>query len=298
MKSLAAYIMQGRIQAMIAASCLALLSLKYPPVSVVSSASVALVTLRRGGYEGLYILGCAALAAGLMGFFILGNFQFAVAYVMVLWLPIWLISIVLREGRHLSLAVEIAVILGVIGVIAAHSFMVDPTATWKQILIQMAPATAPVDNTQRTIEILSRYMTGIIAAGSVIGLLLGLFLGRWWQAILYNPGGFRQEFLSLSTRPGFTLSTLLIIGMAFTNVGMISDMAKNISIVLVVHHIFIGAAILHTVFSGKSLSRYSVPVLYVVMILIPHTLLAVALIGLTDRLLNLRKNKFEPTDAK
>jgi hypothetical protein len=290
--------MQGRMQAMIAASCLALLSLKYPPVSVVSSASVALVTLRRGGSEGLYILGCAAIDAGLMGFFILGNFQFALGYVMVLWLPIWLISIVLREGRHLSLAVEIAVLLGVLGVIAIYSFMADPTATWKQVLIQMAPANATAENTQRTIETISRYMTGAVAAGSVVGLLLGLFLGRWWQAILYNPGGFRQEFLSLTTRPRYTLGTLLVIGIAMANIGVISDVARNISIVLVVHHTFIGAAILHTVFSAKRLGRYIVPMLYVTMILIPHTLLAVALVGLTDMLLNLRKNKFEPTDAK
>jgi hypothetical protein len=290
--------MQGRLQAMIAASCLALLSLKYPPVSVVSSASVALVTLRRGGSEGLYVLGCAGLAAGLMGFFILGNFQFALAYVMVLWLPVWLISIVLREGRYLSLSVEIAVLLGILGIIAVHSFMADPTATWKQILIHMAPPTAPLGNTQRTIEMLSHYMTGIVAAGSVVGLVLGLFLGRWWQAILYNPGGFRQEFLSLTTRPRYTIGTLLVIGIALANMGAISVIARNISIVLITHYAFIGTAIVHTLLATKKQGRYLIPGLYIVMVLIPHTLLIIALVGLTDILLNLRKNKLVPTDAK
>lgn len=283
---------------MIAASCLALLSLKYPPVSVVSSASVALVTLRRGGSEGLYVLGCAALAAGMMGFFIVGNFQFALAYVMVLWLPVWLISIVLREGRYLSLSVEIAVLLGILGVIAVHSFMADPTATWKQILIQMALPTAPLGNTQRTIEMLSHYMTGIVAAGSVVGLVLGLFLGRGWQAMLYNPGGFRQEFLSLTTRPRYTIGTLLVIGIALANMGVISVIARNISIVLITHYAFIGTAILHMLLSTKKQGRYLVPGLYIVMVLIPHTLLIIALVGLTDILLNLRKNKLVPTDAK
>ena len=283
---------------MIAASCLALLSLKYPPVSVVSSASVALVTLRRGGSEGLYVLGCAALAAGSMGFFILGNFQFALAYVMVLWLPIWLISIVLREGRYLSLAVEIAVLLGILGIVAVHGLISDPTAIWKQILIQMAPPTAPLANTQRTIEMLSHYMTGIVAAGSVVGLVLGLFLGRGWQAMLYNPGGFRQEFLSLTTHPRYTLGTLLVIGMALANMGALSVMARNISIVLITHYTFIGAAILHALSAAKKQGRYLVPGVYMVMVLIPHTLLLVALVGLTDRLFNLRKNKLVPTGAK
>lgn len=298
MKYLATYIMQGRMQAMIAASSLALLSLMFPPVSVVSSASVALVTLRRGASEGLYVLGCAALAAGLLGFFIIGNFQFALAYVLVLWLPIWLISIVLREGQHLSLAVEIAIFLGILGVIGVYIFIADPTAMWKQVLIQMTPANAPIENTRRTIEMLSHYMTGVIAAGSVVGLLFGLFLGRWWQAVLYNPGGFKQEFLSLMTRPRYTLGTLIVIAIALLNVGVISDMASNLCVVLTVLYLLIGTAILHTVFANKSLARYIVPMFYVTMILIPHTLLAVALVGLSDLWLNLRKNKFEPTDAK
>ena len=53
------------MQAMLVASSLALLSLMMPPVSVVSSATVALVTLRRGAYEGLYVSGCSSLAAAL-----------------------------------------------------------------------------------------------------------------------------------------------------------------------------------------------------------------------------------------
>ncbi len=84
MNFLANYIMRGRIQAMIVASTLALLSLMMPPVSVVSSATIALVTLRRGGYEGLTILGCSSVAVGLLGFLILGNFQFALLYVILI----------------------------------------------------------------------------------------------------------------------------------------------------------------------------------------------------------------------
>ena len=101
MNFLATYIMKGRIQAMIMASTLALMSLIMPPVSVLSSATVALVTLRLGAYEGLSILGCSSLAAGILGFFATGSFQFAIMYVLVLWLPVWIISIILREGRHL-----------------------------------------------------------------------------------------------------------------------------------------------------------------------------------------------------
>ena len=291
MNFLANYIMRGRIQAMIVASTLALLSLMMPPVSVVSSATIALVTLRRGGYEGLTILGCSSVAVGLLGFLILGNFQFALLYVMVLWLPAWLISIVLREGRHLSLAVEIAVLIGVIGVFGFYLYVAEPVEMWKAVLTQMIPADAPVVDIQRTIDTLAHYMPGIIAAGSVFGLLFGLFLGRWWQSNLYNPGGFRLEFLSLDAKPRLCIASLAIVATAFISTGTIAEIAWNISILLFVLYTVIGTAILHSVFLTKKLARYMVAMLYITLFLIPHAMLLVVLIGLSDPWLNLRKKK-------
>ncbi len=276
---------------MIVASTLALLSLIMPPVSVVSSAAVALVTLRRGAFEGLFILICSSVAAGLLGFLALGNYQFALLYVMVLWLPVWLISIVLREGRHLSLALEIAILIGVLGVIGFYLYASEPTDMWKAVLAQMVPADAPVADIQRTIDALAHYMTGIVAAGSVFGLLFGLFLGRWWQANLYNPGGFRQEFLSLDTKPRLSIATIAIVAIAWAIPGQISEIAWNISILLFVLYAVSGTAVLHTVFADMKLARYIVPMLYITLFLIPHAMLLVALVGLSDPWLNLRKKK-------
>jgi hypothetical protein len=286
---LAAYIMRGRLQAMIVASTLALLSLIIPPVSIVSSATVALVTLRRGAFDGFSVLGCSTIAAGLLGFFLIGNFQFALLYVMVLWIPVWLISIVLREGRHLSLAVEIAILLGILGVIGFYLTIDEPVAMWKQVLVQMIPANAPVENIQNTIDLLAHFMTGVVAAGSVFGLLFGLFLGRWWQALLFNPGGFKEEFLSLKTQPRLALGSAAIVVFALATKGAASEIAFNIAIPLFVLYTFIGSAILHTVFASMKQSRYIVPMFYLTVFLIPHVMLPVAVVGLIDPWLDLRK---------
>jgi len=277
------------MQAMLVASSLALLSLMMPPVSVVSSATVALVTLRRGAYEGLYVLGCSSLAAALLGFLALGNFQFALLYVMVLWLPVWLISIILREGQHLSLAVEIAVLIGIVCVIGFYLYAPDPVTLWKAVLSQMIPADVPVADIQRTIDILVHYMTGVIAAGSVFGLLFGLFLGRWWQANLYNPGGFRQEFLSLSTKPRISIGAIVVLIIAVTSPVGTSEIAWNVCILLFVLFTVIGVAVLHYAFSMMKLGRYMVPMFYITLFLIPHAMLIVGLVGLSDPWLNLRK---------
>jgi len=294
---LATYIMRGRVQAMIVASSLALLSLMMPPVSVVSSATVALVTLRRGAFEGLYVLVCSSVAAGLLGFLALGNYQFALLYVIVLWVPVWLISIVLREGRHLSLAVEIAILIGILGVIGFYLYASEPAAIWKAVLLQMVPADAPIADIQRTIDVLAHYMTGVVAAGSVFGLLFGLFLGRWWQANLYNPGGFKQEFLSLDTKPRLSIATVAVAAIALASPGVISEIAWNVTILLFVLYTVTGTSVLHTVFAGMKLGRYMVPMLYITLLLIPHAMLLVALIGLSDPWLDLRNKKSNQSNA-
>jgi hypothetical protein len=295
MDILAAYIMRGRMQAMIVASSLALLSLIIPPVSIVSSATVALVSLRKGAAEGLYVLGCSSLAAGLLGLLLLGNYQFALIYAMVLWLPVWLIAIVLRESQQLSLAVEIAVLLGVIAVVGVYLYNTDVPSMWNAVFAQMLPANlptdAPMEDFKRTVDVLAHYMTGMVAAGSVFSLLFGLFLGRWWQANLYNPGGFKKEYLALGTQPRLAIGSMSVVIIALISSGVLAEAAWNACILLFVLYSVIGAAVLHTLFATMKQARYTVPMLYVTLFLIPHALLIVAVIGLADAWLNLRKNK-------
>lgn len=273
---------------MIVASALVLVSLVMPPVSIVSSASVALVTLRRGAIEGLIVLACSTAIAAIFGFFLLGNYQFVLLYGMALWVPVWLISIVLREGRYLSLAVEIAVLMGVMGVVGFYLYDVEAAVMWKNILSQMVPPNAPVEDVQHTLGVLSHYMTGIVAAAAVFGLLFGLFLGRWWQALLYNPGGFRQEFLSLNTHPRLAIGSIVVIVIASLSSGVISEVSWNVAILLFVLYTFIGTAVLHTLFASMKMSRFIVPMFYVTLFLIPHAMLPVALVGLSDTWMNLR----------
>ncbi len=289
--------MRGRIQAMIVATSLAILSLMMPPVSVLSSATVGLVTLRLGAKEGLTVLGCSSLATAVLGFFVIDSFQFALMYVMVLWLPVWIISIVLRETRSLFLTIEIAVWVGVIGVVGFYLYDAEPAILWKAMLSQMIPAEVPIVDLQQKIDMLVHYMTGVIAAGSVCGLLFGLFLSRWWQANLYNPGGFRQEFLFLQCKSRLSIVTFAIVGLAYLTSGIVSEIAWNTTILLFVLFSVTGTAVLHTVFSKMKLDRYTVPMLYITLFLIPHAFLIVALVGLSDPWLNLRKIKIESTHA-
>jgi hypothetical protein len=300
---LAAYIMKGRLQAMTVAAALALLSLAFPPVSIVSSASVALVTLRRGAKEGLYVLLCACLAAAVLSIFLKIGYQFALLYGLVLWTPVWLISIVLREGKHLGMAIELAVVLGVVAVLGFYLYQPQPAQIWGGVLAVMmqpmldAKPEVPVEQIKQSAQVFAHFMTGAIAAGSVYGLLFGLFLARWWQAALYNPGGFRAEFLALKGHAKLAVATMVLVAVAILSSGMVAEIGWNMLLVLFVLYTFIGTAVLHACFSVMKGSRFMVPILYLTLVLIPHVMVIIAICGLTDNWLNLR-NKISNQTAE
>jgi hypothetical protein len=300
---LAAYIMKGRMQAMMVAAALALLSLAFPPASIVSSASVALVTLRRGGKEGLYVLVCACLAAAVLSLFLSIGYQFALLYGLVLWTPVWLISIVLREGRNLGVAIEIAVLLGVVAVLGFYVYQSQPAQVWGGVLTVMmqpmleANPDVPVEQIKQSAQAFAHFMTGAIAAGSVYGLLFGLFLARWWQAALYNPGGFRAEFLAMKGHGKLSMATILLVALAALSSGVLAEISWNMVLVLFVLYTFIGTAVLHASFAVMKGRRFMVPFLYLTLVLIPHVMVIIAVIGLTDNWLNLR-NKISNKTAE
>ena len=287
---------------MLVAASLALLSLIIPPVSIVSSASVSLVTLRRGAAEGLLVLLSACAAAAALGVLVIGNYQFALGYGVVLWLPVWLISVVLREGRHLSLALEIAVLLGAAAVVGFYLYEPEPSMLWKGVLGSMiepmlAMPDAPVEQLKQSLDVVAHYMTGIVAAGSVSGLFLGLLLGRWWQSSLYNPGGFRKEFLALRAQPRLALGSVVVIAVALIAGGMPGEMAWNITILLFVLYTFIGTAVLHVLISAMKAKWILLPAFYLLIFIIPHALLPVAFIGIGDTWLNLRDKFFNQSSV-
>ena len=284
---LATYIMRGRWQAIFVTIGLAFLSLFMPPISIVSSAAVGLVTLRLGAYEGLTVFGIALTTLGTLGILV-GNVEFALLYGVVLWLPIWVLAILLRAGRRLALAIESAVLLGGVGIVSFYLFKPDAVGMWKSLLMQMAPPNTSLDM-QPQFESIAHYMTGIIAAGTVFGWIFALFMARWWQAQLYNPDGFRTEYLGLSTSPRLALGSLSLISIAMLSSGGIAELAWNLSILVFVLYTFVGTAILHSLLAPLKQGRYLVIGFYMTVFLIPHLLVPVATIGVADAWLNLRQ---------
>lgn len=296
---LAAYLMRGRMQAIIAASTLALLSLLFPPFSVIlfgimSIAAVGLVTLRKGAFEGGLVLIASTAAAAVLGGLAIGNYPLVIGYGMGLWVPVFLIATLLRMGGRLSLSLEVATLLGMLGVAGFYIIHDAPAAVWlenmKHMLEPMLEAAPPeIDRAEieRRLETVSHYMTGSAAAVAVAVWTMGLVLARWWQSLLYNPGGFRDEYLALRIGSKAAYGCLVFIVLGVT--GALPELSWNILQPAGVLYLMAGTAVCHCLLSVARGKRFLLPAMYILMFFIPYVQLLVALVGFSDTWLDLRR---------
>ena len=199
MQALASFVMRGRSQAAAVALSAAVLSLFLPPLGLISSAIVVLVTLRRGLTEGLYVWLIAGVAAAPLAYIGLGSPAPALGFVLLLWMPVWLLSALLGYTRSFSVAVQAATLIGFMVILGVHLWTDDPTIHWIQLMEPMRQGLVegqliPETGSEALIAGLAQWMTGAFAASLYFQCILALMLGRWWQALLYNPGGFGDEF--------------------------------------------------------------------------------------------------------
>lgn len=292
MRALADFIMRGYPQAALVAAASALLSLLLPLFGLVSGAVIALFTLRRGPQEGALLGGLATLGVALLGALALGTPWPAFGVLVVLWLPVWGLAVLLRLSRSLSLTVAAAGLVGALVVVMIHALVADPPAAWMEFL-------GPFQETLARDEVLepqvaealfatvARWMTGAFGAGLVLQWLLGLFLGRWWQALLYNPGGFGAEFrdLRLHRILGILgLVILLALGLA-RGPGLVADLL----VVLLPLYLLQGLAVVHQVRLARGLGPGWLFAVYAALVVfMPHAALFLACLGLIDIWADLR----------
>lgn len=206
LRGLADYSMSGRRQA----ATVAILFGLIPMLNVLSGAVVALVTLRRGVAEGLLVLLWAALPAGLQ--WLVGDSSALFMIVAAL-----LSAALLRASESWSKTLALLVFLAWL---TQLSLPLQPTyvAQVSEVIEQM------MDEGQ-TVQLAAEGEVAMATSEEVVTLLLrfyGLYhfvifmlslcIARHWQALLYNPGGFRQEFHALRLDPrlaGFLLALLL-----------------------------------------------------------------------------------------
>ena len=199
MRKIAAFIMAGRLQAVTVAVLLAILSVMAPPLTLLSGSVVALVALRRGGTQALLVIGWGTALLGLLSLGLFGQIQLGLIYGLVQWLPVLVFALLLRRTASWAMVMQVLGLVGVAGVLAAHVLYPDIAQFWQSVLqvsLQDTLQRVGMNAKQASdaIRHMAQYFTGIFAISLALSISLSLMLGRAWQAMLYNPGGFREEF--------------------------------------------------------------------------------------------------------
>ena len=282
MLAFAGYIMRGHAQAILVALVAGILSVLLPPLSYIGGAALALVTLRKGALGGGTDVAITSLGMALVLPLLLeGSPWFGLWYALGLWLPIWILAIVLRRTISMSITLASAAGMGVMMVVAAYVMIADPAAWWRNTLefflqqaVQSGVEIPDMAAAKNVIETASEVMTGMVAAVVLGGYLFGIFLARWWQSLLFNPGGFRAEVLNLKLDRSGAIVVLAAMIATMVNLGGLGPMFTEIVVVLLFLCSIFGVALIHHIVERRKMSAMWLVALYILSIfLLPQVVI-------------------------
>ena len=304
MRSLAAFAMRSRSGAALAAATGAVLFWLFPPFLIAATAVLALVTLRRGALEGALIGLAAGAAATGLTWLAFGRPSPMLQVLLPCWSMAWLLALVLRATVSLSRTFQAAAVLGVAGVAGAYLVFPDPTAWWRGLLsrlrqeftdpaaLGLAADRAAWEQLLGLIESWAPYLPGHAVSAALMVALLALLLGRWWQAGLFNPGGFRPEFQEL--RLGRVMAGLTLLLFAAMLVAHWPPLV-NVALVLGTLYTLQGIALVHAVVFKLQLSPAWL--LFFYLLLVPLLSQIVMALGIADAWADFR-NRIRPRPGK
>lgn len=206
MRGLAEFIMRGRWQAL-AVAVLGSGSLLF---GWISGAAIALVTLRKGIAAGGWLTLWALLPAVVIALMTGDTGS------VLLVLGVFLLAIVLRESVSLSLAILASLPLAIVGGFVLMTlngvFLEELVTTFNQALSQLEQDLQPEAAGELVFSSLSvAQVAALLATGNAVIAVMSLLLGRFWQAALFNPGGFGAEFRALRLPQ---MAVLVMVGLA------------------------------------------------------------------------------------
>ena len=293
MISLARFILKGYSQAALVAASMAMLGLLLPPVAWLSGAAVALVTLVNGHRNGLLVTAIAGIGTAVLSGLILSIPELAIYYVLLVWLPVVMVAVVLRQTVSLALCLQLIAGVSLLGILVLYVFFPDFGEIWRSSLNMMADdliansnGTLDKEQLQLIIDQVVSLLPGFFASSFMIGTMLSLYMARWWQAVIYNPGGFGKEFRAINLGKATALIALAI---AITASLIKADICNAMLLVVFALYLNQGVAVLHAVFAGKQLNAVWLFMIYLLMFFVPHIVVLLALAGLADTWIDFRR---------
>lgn len=286
------FIMAGRIQATIFVVLSTLVCLVLPPMIVFSNAAIALITLRKGWQQGIIYALLATMTLIIISGVLKQNASNGLLAGLVNWLPIVFVASVLAITSSWTKTLQLILLIAVVGVLLFHLLYPNTMVFWIELLEPLKPRLKELYQfndavLDENIKKASQWMTGTFAATYALLTIISLIIARNWQALLYNPGGFGEEFRQI--RLGKPLSTGLLVAMAlvvFTNNKMITELIM----VVITIFMFQGLSLAHGLVKLRNMGIGWLIALYgAIFILLIQMIVLLAAFGIIDNYVDFRQ---------
>ena len=272
MKGLAAFVMRGRFQALL----VTLAGAGSLLFCWISAAVVALVLLRKGVGAGLGLLAWALLPSGAL------LYAYGDSGPLSLLLGTALLAVVLRSSVSLPLAllacVPVGILTGLVLTTFGGGYLDQIVQAFGQFMASMEEQLSQGGEAVVLARPGTVQVAGMLGAGTAASSALCLLLARYWQAALYNPGGFGQEFKALYYPPAVAL------GLAVCAIGLASAGAayRAWAVIAVVPLALAGVALVHARAAWRGQGKGMLAGFYVAWLLFDPVKLLVVFAAIAD----------------
>ncbi|MBT5005448.1 MAG: hypothetical protein HOM95_02035 [Halieaceae bacterium] len=203
MKAIAEFAMRGRFQALL----LAVGGSGSILFCWISAAVIALITLRKGVGNGAQLLLWALLPSGVLLYAVGDSGPLA------LIVGTTALAMVLRTTVSLSLSVLTGIAVGALSGLALVAFggpyLEQMVTLFGDFLANLEQQLSQGGDAVQLPRPSAVQIAGMLGAGTGTMSILCLLLARYWQAALYNPGGFGGEFRLLRYTPAVATAMAL-----------------------------------------------------------------------------------------
>jgi hypothetical protein len=279
LKGLAEFVMRGRLQALlvIVAGAGSLL------FCWISAAALALVTLRKGAASGAWLFMWALLPAGTL------MYAFGDSGPLGLLVGTLVLALVLRITVSLPLAVLAGVGVGAATGLALMAFSAEyldqMAAYFGELLVSLEQQLSQGGQAVALPRPAASQIAGMLGAGTAMMSVLCLLLARYWQAALFNPGGFSAEFKALYY-PATVSSVLVIAALVLASLGM---QYRTWAMICLIPLTFVGLALVHTRIELSRRGKGWLTGFYITWLIFDPVKLLVVLFAIADSWLNFRQ---------
>jgi len=275
MRALADFIMRGRVQA----TLVVVVSAVLPLLFWLSAAAGSLVLLRRGFKDASTVIAFGLVPA-------VAIWAFGDPSTLLVLLGTLGLAALLRAGHSWSRVLLSSVVLGLVYSLILGAVLRETFAVLAKALSEALPQVEgkPV--------IPGELIGPVLVASTAVMLqlfsVLALMLARYWQAALYNPGGFGREFRALKLPRAVMLALVAAMVLGPFSGPQFIVLASASSLVLVLA----GIALMHGLVAQGRLTGFWLVGMYVTLPLIMQLIYPLLVVlAIVDSLIDFRGRK-------